>query len=242
MLSANLVKKQHVLPKKSIERFCNQNGLVQVYLVDKKTHFPAKPSNQIFCVHQFWDQRAEHGYGKSIEDKYQRVVERVIASDSRELSLAENETLTEFYALWCFRTSVGNYIEQMSGKLDAVTTGQLSDQEKIEIELNHSFYVEPDGYVPIRFKRGLSIEMAINCFTVRNRNLNWHVVKSQTFEFIVSDNPVGDCLIPFTPTHSFSCVADGPNLTEIEMGKINLRAIMRSKHYYFARNLGAVLF
>ncbi len=240
ILSNELVKNQHVLPKRSIERFCNENGMVQAHLVSKNRTFPAKPGNKIFTVNREWDQRSEEGYGKSIEDNYQSLADSVLATGRRSLSMAECVVVSKFYALWCFRSSIKKYDwlmqEEPAGDCEALT-----DEQKKVVELNHFFYKDENGVVPSRFKRGLAIQVAIDACSDRNPGQRWFVSQSDRLEFIVSDNPYGSFIVPFSPTMCFMCLIDVRFLSFEQVKKINFEAIRRSKFYYFARNLGVTI-
>lgn len=241
-MSHELVKNQHVLPSKSIGRFCNKKGMVQAHRIHENITFPANPRNKMFCVNRVWDQRAEQGFGKKIEDSYQSVVERVLASGSRSLSNRENEIISMFYALWCFRSNIEQYDEAMSGNLVGITGEKLTAEQKLNLELKHTIYVEEGGLVPMHFKRGLTMQMAIDYFISRNPHLNWFIAESRFLEFIVSDNPEGEFIIPFTPSLCFICMFYIPVLPLDEVRRLNMNAIMRSKSYYFARNLGSTFY
>lgn len=241
-MSHQLVKKQHVLPKKSIARFCNEKGVVQAHRIHDEVTFPAAPKNEMFCVHRIWDQRAEQGYGKKVEDRFQSLVERVLASGLRTISEEENETVSRFYALWYFRSIIQKYDEAMPGAVLDFAGSKLTPEDKLTLELKHYFYIDEDGLVPMHFKRGIAMQMAIDSFIMRNSRLKWFVSESRSLEFVVSDNPEGEFIIPLTPSLCFICYFNVPFLSLEKMKGINLRAIMRSKTYYFAKNLSKVLY
>lgn len=232
-----LVKNQHVLPSKSIERFCNEKGMVEAHRIHGNNTFQANPRNKMFCVNRAWDQRSEQGYGKEIEDNYQYLVERILVSDCRSLSSKENKIISMFYVLWCLRSTIEQYDEAMSGNLSGVTDDRLTAEQKRNVELKHAIYIEEGGVVPIHFKRGRAMEMAIDRFIARNSYLNWFIAESKTLEFVVSDNPKAEFIIPFTPANCFICSFHVPILTLEQVTGINMSAIMRSKSYYFARKL-----
>ena len=93
---------QHIFPSRSISRFCRDNGNVDMYMFKHSKRREAKPCDKIFCARRKWDERAEKGYGKDIEDKFQRVVDRILQNPSLVLP-SENLSITEFYALWNLR-------------------------------------------------------------------------------------------------------------------------------------------
>jgi hypothetical protein len=237
-VSSSLVKNQHVFPAKSIERFCGSNGHVQVRRLKSGNTFPKGPKSEFFCVKRIWDQRSEQGYGKNIEDKFQELIENVLTNKLKFLPLGGHKTATEFYALWCLRSKIESYDKYAEGKLVGVPDLNLSEEQKIEIELRHSIYVEPDGNLPKRFKRGLSMQMAIDKFLLRKPQLKWSICSSNSLEFIVSDNPEGEFIIPITPKLCLICGFDIIQLTARQMTQLNLNALARSKEYYFAHDLG----
>ncbi len=87
---------QHVFPKRSIERFAGQDGRVYVYLKSKQVYFQAAPGDVIFCAKRIWDQRAEYGYMREIEDKFQALAESIICGDLKEIDQQNTEILNDF--------------------------------------------------------------------------------------------------------------------------------------------------
>jgi len=58
----------------------------------------------IFCAKRVWDQRAESGYMKTIEDEFQELAERIVLNLFLvKINSAENSIITKFYALWICR-------------------------------------------------------------------------------------------------------------------------------------------
>lgn len=240
-LEQNLVNNQHVLPAKSIERFGNESGVVQVRRIKSGNTFPATPSNKIFCVERVWDQRSEQGYGKHIEDKFQSLMEYVLNNQLKFVPYDSHKIISMFYALWCFRSRIESYDGLADGNLVGVKGSILTDEEKKNIELRHAIYIEEDGVVPKHFKRGLTMQMAIDLFLSRNPNLKWSICKSDSLEFIVSDNPQGEFIIPVTPKKCLICGFDIEKLNFQQVLGLNFKALMRSNEYYFARNLAACI-
>jgi hypothetical protein len=57
----------------------------------------------MFCARRVWDERAERGYMKSIEDQFQDLAEKLLAA-LPHLDGAQHTVVTRFYALWRLRT------------------------------------------------------------------------------------------------------------------------------------------
>jgi len=54
-MNQSLVKNQHTLPAKYIQRFVNLKKVVQVILKGNDKPFTAKANNRIFCLERVWD-------------------------------------------------------------------------------------------------------------------------------------------------------------------------------------------
>ena len=60
---------QHTFPAASIARFADTTGCVEVYLIKQNKVVRLKPDDKLFCAKRVWDQRAESGFMKEIEDR-----------------------------------------------------------------------------------------------------------------------------------------------------------------------------
>jgi hypothetical protein len=69
---------QHTFPRRSLNRFTNAIGVLSVRRNRASNVFKLKPDHKMFCARRAWDQRAERGYMKSIEDEFQDLAERVL--------------------------------------------------------------------------------------------------------------------------------------------------------------------
>jgi hypothetical protein len=95
--------KQHVLPVMSIRRFAGAAGKVSFCDVVRKTVRPAGPTDDMFVARRAWDQKAESGYMKNIEDAFQPLADRIIKGRVTSIRGADAVTVSNFYALWYVR-------------------------------------------------------------------------------------------------------------------------------------------
>ena len=100
-----LTVKQHCFPRRSIERFVNQDGVVHVRLIAQRKSIRARPGDHLFCAHRVWDQHAESGFMRQVEDAFQALADdieqgRVV----RRLRSHENRIVTDMYVLWWIRS------------------------------------------------------------------------------------------------------------------------------------------
>ena len=101
----HLTIKQHIFPVKSIQRFCDDQGYIQIYNFAANKKHKIKPDDQIFCARRSWDQRAETGYMKQIEGEFQEIAERVLMNQmDHDFDETDKLKLNEFYALWRLRS------------------------------------------------------------------------------------------------------------------------------------------
>ena len=105
--SNKITIKQHILPRKSIERFTDTSNQVYVLRKDREC-FPANPGNEIFCCHggkqRAWSQTTENGYFKeNVEDRFQNLAQKII-NDHQKTDMIFNqekkELINAFTALW----------------------------------------------------------------------------------------------------------------------------------------------
>ena len=97
-----LTVNQHCFPARSIERFVRNDGRVDVRRIKDSKNFRVKPNHSIFCARRAWDQRAE-SFMKEIEDVYQELADKIVSGEVLQLSNADQEKITDMYALWNIR-------------------------------------------------------------------------------------------------------------------------------------------
>lgn len=228
----NLTNNQHTLPTASLKRFVNSKGDLHVRLTKQDKFVEVKPNNKLFTVNRVWDQRAEAGYGKSIEDNFQNIADEIIAS-SRILSDAENLVVSEFYTLWHTRTNITEYDSETPSRLNGVKGSRLTEEQKANLESKHAMYIEEDGTIPLRFIRGATMQRAIDMFAPSlSGRIPWKLFEVKTGELIVSDVPGDSFIIPLTPKKYFSLAN-----SKASIGEINMAAMSRADKYYFGRDL-----
>ena len=98
-----LTIRQHLLPRKTIARFCGSDRLVHVQLLQEARDIRLAPGNTMFCAMRAWDQKAEEVIGKSIEDRYQAIAGRLCDESLNSLATDMHGHITEMYSLWRHR-------------------------------------------------------------------------------------------------------------------------------------------
>ncbi len=232
----NLVLKQHIFPAKSIERFVDACGTVAVFYKDTCEQIKLKPEDKLFCARRAWDEKAETGYMKKIEDSFQALASRIVADQVRNLEGSENRLVSDFFALWELRFDQNlNPINDI--ELKGILPGKPFTKNEEEVLEKSNLVFARDKVIPNRFMNSLNIKMRIGERSAQMRNLKWGIVSSFEGEFIVPDNFSNNAILPVSP--KVVLLGDSKNLIipRSEVIKVNQKAISSSNRYYFAKNL-----
>lgn len=226
---------QHVFPKKSIDRFSDENGLVQLCRKDGAKVIRVSSTNSLFCAKRVWDQGTEAGIGKGIEDRFQALAESILSGASKVIGCFEKIVVEDFFSLWRTRRKL-----RAEGLDDVEIQGRhgdfLTKDEQEILEEKHVMFFR-DGVMPGRFAARIHVFGYMNTFRHDNRDMQWGIVRAGEGEFIVPDCFQDMMIVPVSP--NLMIIADQPNstLTRNEVAVINQAAIARSTDYYFARSL-----
>jgi hypothetical protein len=197
----------------------------------------AKPSDTTFCAQRSWDQRAESGFMKQIEDRFQEVARRIVHDPTITVNPEDMNTLNLFLALWARRTQ-HRVLEAQNIKLNVVAGEPLTIEQQENLEKNHYTFMKEDGTIPARHLNGLKIQMGIRHDIDRLKANHWCVVRARSGEFIVPDTPLLS-VIPLTPHLIVANYDHSLVLDRAGVAAVNQASIEASSAYYFARNLAA---
>lgn len=232
----NVVYKQHIFPKRCLDRFCADSETISVKLLKQRKSIKLRPSNRLFCAPEkrTWSQKAEVIYGKITEDKFQEVVEGSLENDCYEMSESDSRKITDFYALWLNRCdSIDIDFESQNGDYTpSVTTKDEKEYyEKLAID-----FADERGTLSARSMRSAFIIGGIMHFLDRYSDLRWFMSKSLHVEFVVPDNPGGKFFIPISPNRCFVAEKSWPILSADQCRYANAAMIFGAKNYYCARD------
>jgi hypothetical protein len=233
-----LTLNQHVFPTKSIERFASADGRVNVRILDPRDKvIRPRPDNAIFGANRAWDQRAESGYMKRIEDRFQRVADAIVAGRSATVSAEERPAIDEMYALWYWRARFRE-LESQETQLNGVAGANLSLEQEENLENNGYMFARQHGAMPTRQLNGAVVEMRTGFYVEELAKIvtRWGILMAQSGEFIVPDVPWHG-VIPLTPRHALVWNTPDGVITEQNLGQVNSAARSVSEVYYFARDL-----
>jgi hypothetical protein len=240
-----LTVKQHTFPKTSIARFAGLNGNVEIFLKSADKVIQAKPSNELFCAERAWDQQAESGFMKKVEDDFQALANRILGNDQASFQKADLTVINEFYCLWNIRAihkqdrvkDQSIYVENLLGLSRVYTKDEQEQLEKAGIGT-----IRGDFTVAGRFLASPSIRLDVARVAKDMGDSNWNILCAMEGEFIVPDNAKRMPMLPLSPTTCLwyrptKPVAPVERLSIGEVAWINQAAIEASTDYYFARDL-----
>ncbi|WP_339940446.1 hypothetical protein [Undibacterium luofuense] len=226
---------QHTFPKRSIERFTNSSGYVDVWRISEKLNFPQNPKDKMFCAEHGWDHGTESLHMKTIEDKFQNLADLIL--NGTDLSPGDFPIITEFYALWRLRWQTKTH------PFEDIHIPHLPDSDLLSKDQQEA--AEKNGYIFFdgknlrsRFSAGTSIRVLTSRLIANPPT--WSVIWSRGLEFIVPDTFGETGIVPLSPhcclvanTHSSGTISD-ENVREI-----NQLAMQQAQYYVFAHDLNA---
>jgi hypothetical protein len=232
-----LTVNQHVFPFKSIERFTGRGKRVEVFDLHRNEIFRARSGNPVFIAMRAWDQRAESGYMKRIEDAFQNFIGPILEGRALADSPEAKTAMDRFYALWYMRSRLRE-IESQEVKLNVAPGIDYTKEQEENLEKNGYAFVRKAGGIPARQLNGIELEMRTNHFALdlATKASRWGVISTQSGEFIVPDVP-SHGVIPLRPGLALVQSAPDGTITEKNLAEINLAMRSLSEGYFFARDL-----
>ena len=229
-----LTVEQHVFPARSIERFAAADGKVSVRLRHTNKQLRLRPDNSLFCAKRAWDQRAEAGYMKTIEDEFQTLADQITGGSAR-IDEEKSRIVSRFFALWCFRfrarhkSTPDHLVEGIAGE-------RLSRNEEETLEAKHVGFFRSDQTMPGRAVCGLWIQMFIDKLEADFRGIRWGIASARQGELILPDTFDRFALVPVAPTTYLVCGSGDAELSLAQIVEINRLALQSARHYYVARD------
>lgn len=232
--------KQHVWPVASIHRFTNARAQVQLYDKIRNKRRTAKPSDQVFYADRVWDNRAEAGYMKKIEDKFQDLAMRVIEESTTTIDARDKVVVDYFFALWQVRAAFRNAPDG-EVQLNAVTGHPYTKEEEERFEKAGVAFIRAGGRVPARNMYGIRMQRDVDWLASGLANVQWGIVYAGEGEFVVPDRPAHEItqIIPLEPDLCLCAGGKSGVITRENLKQINDALRERSVEYYFAQDLAS---
>lgn len=233
-----LTVNQHCFPARSIERFTDSSRRVEVCLVNKNLNFKAKPSEKVFCARRAWDQRAESGFMKKIEDEYQALADNVISGKTSSLNESHQLVVGSMYALWITRWHwAKSSVEDQEIKGSIGVAVEYSKDEGEQLEKAGVTVIRPDRTISARHFTGISIQRNIDLVMNQLCEAHWGILICKDGEFFVPDIASTLGYLPLSPNMCFFWQSDDATITFEDLELINREVINGASEFYFAKQL-----
>jgi hypothetical protein len=232
-----LTIKQHVIPVRTIERFAAPDGMVEVNIANQIERL--RPYAGIFWTRRAGNQRAERGYMKQIEDKFQTIVNLIVSGELTEIPEASTHDVNQFYSLWFHRSRIqpANEIET---QFNGLTGNTLTKDEQEALEARGIMFVREGGKVATRDVIGMQIQARIMMDNRAYAERRWGVIHAPEGEFIKSDVPAHE-LMPITPTVMLAANHPSGLITRSNLTSVNIEFLAYTRRYFFGRDLKIAL-
>lgn len=233
---SRLTVDQHVFPAKSIERFVGADGRVSVQLLERNKSVRAKPNNPIFCADRSWDQRAETGFMKQIEDAFQAAVGTLLEGKAASVSAEARPAIDRMYSLWYWRARYRD-LESQEIELKGIVGSVLTLEQEENLESNGYMFARASGNMPARQMNGVTLMIRTNRYADQLATAvpRWSVIVPQTGEFIVPDVP-WHCVLPLAPQLALMNAPIDGVITEENLAQFNSAMRAGSQDYFFTRD------
>ncbi len=223
---------QHVFPAASIARFAGPDGRVALIDRVRGTARRAGPDDQVFCARRVWDQRAEAGYLREIEDRFQHLAGRVIADPGGTRLAEDDEAASRFFALWRCR-ALHRYAPDGDVPLNGVEGEARTKDREERLESLWTGFIRPGG-LPSRHLYGLRIQRDIDDIAEGLSERRWGVLALQEGELIVPDVPER-YFIPLAPGLCLAWGHGTGTISGADARKLNRAFRDGCQDYWFCR-------
>lgn len=228
---------QHIMPNKSIARFGDAQGWVQLKRIKEQQSLKLQPNNEIFCAKRVWSQKGE---SSSIKDEtaFQQLADKILSGQLTSLHDDMHIVATEMYLLWRTRfIYASNPIQDQQLKMFHHER-QLSKDQQEQLEKGGIFYVHQDGRIPSRSLTSILLRRDMDSALIAGASkMKWGIVKSLPgLEFLCPDATLNEPIIPVSP--NVCLIAGWPNgtATPVATGNINQTLLTEARNYWFARH------
>lgn len=230
-----LTYRQHIFPRRSIARFCNDRGLVQVYLNGKQ--FPCNPENDLFCAQRVWNQQAENGFPGKIERDFQTVANAII--ENNEVSPDHNGAISDFYALLHLRQHhaetplPASKIELFEG-----LAVNYTQDERERLEANHITVPTNDGHFEATTMNGLMLMTQLVTNPIKDKAKSWGLLRLHpSVSLLVADRVARNLELPLTPELLLKANWPSQMLSEARSQRYNRVTKQECSRFYFGMHL-----
>ena len=227
---------QHLLPRKTIARFCGADGHVQVQLLTHGLNRRYLPTDSLFCAQRAWDQRGESVVGGGIEIPYQSISDSLVDGSLASLAPEMHEAITQMYLLWrrrCLR--LNDPMPDFRPK--GVTPNDLPLDVQERMEKAGVAFIRPDGTIAGRVIAGFRLQVDIDSDWLAGAHaMRWGVQRCPPgLELLVPDAFIEQPVLPVAPELCLVAGLPDRQMTRGEVAELNRAALRAATRYWLAR-------
>lgn len=228
---------QHIHAAHCIKKFCNEQGMVNVFDKSLSKWILRKPNAAIFCAKRAWDQRAEKGYMNKIEANFFNVISNI----STPVHERNHDDITRYFHLWRLR-GLARDKENENLHFNGLPGSKLTVNEQECIESNHAIFILENDGMPYHLANGFEIQRKLDIIVHLMGPIKWGLLTASKGEFLVADYYPDnkDGLIPFipiSPKHIFFANTSDRTIGLEQVHHCNMLTMSSAKNYFFCKNI-----
>jgi hypothetical protein len=236
-----LTVKQHVFPRRSIERFYDSGNGIELSLAEQKMSIRALSTHDVFCAKRAWSHRVESGFMTDIERRYQEVAEAIVEGRVSSITALDQRAVSDMFALWRVRWHWQDSDHpDPKLKMDRLERALPIDVQE-RMEKVGVLFTRPDGTFPLRQAVGVNIQLDQEELAHAMSGRAWGIVRAASGQFVVPDTYGSDAVLPLSPTIVLAWDCPDKTITGEAVAAINRVAFARHKRYLFAESFARAL-
>lgn len=232
-----LTVKQHVFPRRSIERFYDARNGIELYLAKQKKSIRALSTHDVFCARRAWSHRVESGFMADIERRYQEVADAIVQGGVSSITGLDQRAVCDMFSLWYVRWHWQDSSRpDLKPKVERPEGRPLTIDAQEELEKAGVLFFRPDGTFPVRQAVGANIQLDQEELAYSMSSRPWGIVRAECGQFVVPDTYGSDAILPLGPTVVLAWDCPDKTITAEAVAAINRVAFARHKRYLFAES------
>lgn len=219
---------QHVHSRWCISKFVDGTGLVGVLRRGATKAFPAAPENRIFCAMRVWDQQAEEGFFKGVEDAFHAEVDDIL----RVGAVKNHEVVSEYLAVWEVRARFKESPPKDAELVGVAPQALTKDEQEI---LESKWYGYARGtMMPGRRVAGLRAVRFVDQHMWHYKGIRWGLARASSLPgFICPDRPASTAFIPIDRKHALVARWKDLKVTGRDVERLNGESWTQAQEYIF---------
>jgi hypothetical protein len=226
-----LVKNQHFHSAHAISKFCAADNLVEIYFKNQSRAERKGKNAKNFTTRLTWNQNAELGYMRSIEEKFHNEM-----NDIKDRQNRNHNAITQYHLLWSLRFDFALDPHENEA-FPSLTPPHLTPEDQDAYDRMGIYYLKQGGTFSSNHVAGIQIFGHLSSLMDQYKELQWGLLEASDGEFLVSDNYLNIPYMPISPTLAFIANQPDQKISRQQLTYLNKISASKAKLFYFARHL-----